>query len=355
MSRLPFDINDDEIRIISSERKGPDIGKTHRNPKLLDEENDKENLPEDSEKCLECGELLKYDDELRENKLIKRAFMPQSTFDQRDKPKWKVWVIITAVILFGAICVFFWWEVKEDTESVENSVFESENFSENEEGIVIKDTVDLPVQTAIMSEKGYVSTYDTVINKVPLTIFNPRNLVPKLHIGTDALKDSTAGFVVQAADIRRDNGQIVGQYVSEGNLLSRGQSKAGFCAIINGKIIIGVADSTPYLEQAIESGGYFFRQYPLVVGGQVVENRLKSSSLRKALAELNGETVVIMSDREQTLMEFSKTLVDLGVTNAIYLIGSTAPGFAIDKEGRRIEFGKAYANPSIKSNYIIWE
>lgn len=109
------------------------------------------------------------------------------------------------------------------------------------------------------------------------------------------------------------------------------------------------------MEQAIENGGYFFRQYPLVVGGQVVENKLKPSSLRKALAELNGEIVVIMNDRKQTLNEFSQTLVNLGVTNAIYLIGSSAPGFAIDKEGHRIDFGKEVENPPLNSNYIIWE
>ena len=162
--------------------------------------------------------------------------------------------------------------------------------------------------------------------------------------------------MVQAADVRGDNGEILGAYVSEGNLLSRGNSKAGFCAIINGKLIIGVADYTPYLEQAIESGGYFFRQYPLVVGGQAVENKLNLSSLRRALAELNGEIVVIMGDKKQTLNEFSQTLVDLGVSNAIYVIGGNeAPGYAKDEKGNRIEFGKKCDSPYPNSNYIIWE
>ena len=313
-SLLPNDIKDDEIRIISSERNLP----VHAN---------------------------KYEMEGKEERL---KYKP-------EKPKWKFWVIITAVLFFGGLCVFFWWEINDDPEETENFVIDSENIGEDKLSFERIDTLSVPVTTSAIAEKGFVETYDTVINKVPLTILKPKNLTPKLHVGIDALRDSTASLVVQAADIRRDNGQIVGAYVSEGNLLSRGQSKAGFCAIINGKLIIGVADSTPYLEQAIETGGYFFRQYPLVVGSQVIENKLKHSSLRKALAELNGEIVVILNDKQQTLNEFAQTLVDLGVTNAIYLIGSTAPGFAIEEDGKRIDFGKEFEKPSVNSNYIIWQ
>ena len=313
MSLLPNDIKDDEIRIISSERNLP----AKKEPSKL-------NLPYELDK------------------------------KEEGKPKWKLWVIISAIIFFGGLCVFFWWEVKDDQEETENIMFDSEKIGEVNLNIESLDTVSIPVPTKAVSEKGFVEIQDTVIDKVPLTIFKPKNLTPKLHIGVETLRDTTVKFVVQAADIRRDNGQIVGAYVSEGNLLSRGQSKAGFCAIINGKLIIGVADSTPYLEQAIETGGYFFRQYPLVVGGQVIDNKLKSASLRKALAELNGETVVVMSDKKQTLNEFSQTLVDLGVSNAIYLIGSTAPGFAVDEEGKRTDFGKEYSAPPHNSNYIIW-
>ena len=206
-----------------------------------------------------------------------------------------------------------------------------------------------------VSKPGFVEIRDTTVNKIPLAIFTPKNAVPKLHIGVDALRDSAAVLVVQAADIRRDNGGIVGAYVLDGDLISRGQSKSGFCAIINGKLIIGVADATPYLEQAIETDGYFFRQYPLVVGGQIVENKPQNSSLRKALAELDGEIVVIMSQNRMTLNDFAQSLVDLGVSNAIYLIGSSAFGFAKDSSGNRVEFGVEQPQPSKNTNYLIWE
>lgn len=206
-----------------------------------------------------------------------------------------------------------------------------------------------------ITERPYVEMFDTVAGNERLTIFIPKFAKPKLHIGTDILKDNDAVFVLQAADIRKDNGGIVGAYVSEGELLSRGQSKAGFCAIISDEVSVGVSDATPYFEKAIESNGYFFRQYPLVVGGQMVENKLKFSSLRRALAEWNGEIVVVMGHSPMTLNEFAETLIDLGVSNAIYLIGSTSYGFAKDKNGDRIIFGEEEINPPKNSNYIVWE
>ncbi len=202
---------------------------------------------------------------------------------------------------------------------------------------------------------GFVEITDTTVNNVSLAVFHPRNATPMLHIGTDVLHDSDAVLAVQAADIRNDNDEIVGAYVLEGNLISKGKSKSGFCAIIGGNITIGVADSTPYFEQAIESDGYFFRQYPLVIAGQVVENKPRGQAFRKALAEWNGTTVVILSHTKLTFHDFAQSLADLGVTNAIYLVGSTSFGYAINSEGNRIEFGKEAINASANTNYIVWK
>ena len=52
--------------------------------------------------------------------------------------------------------------------------------------------------------------------------------------------------------------------------------------------------------------------------------------------------------------DFAQTLVDLGVANAIYLVGSEAFGFAVDSEGNRTEFGKEAPSPKVSTNYIIW-
>lgn len=210
-------------------------------------------------------------------------------------------------------------------------------------------------ETGLNLNKGYVLISDTIINCNSLSIFTPVNATPRLHVGTDILNDTSVLMAVWAADLRADNGMIVGAFVEKGELVSKGEAKAGFCAIIDNKMTIGVADATPMLEQALEYNGYFFRQYPLVVGNQVVENKPKGKALRKALAEIDGRHVVVMSRNRMTFHDFSQTLVDLGVTNAIYLVGSSTYCFAINEAGQKIEFGLECPTPHSHINYLVWE
>ena len=264
------------------------------------------------------------------------------------KRKWIVTVSILVVLACVMTVVYLIFAKNSKEDSLEIITNETVVYQENTEDIVPDTIISEPLSV------GFISVSDTIINRIPLTIFNPTTLTPTLQIGTDVINDSTVRFVVQAADVRGDNGGTVGAYDNKGELISKGQAKSGFCAIIGGKINIGVADATPFLEQALETDGYFFRQYPLVVANQVVENKPKGKSLRKALAELNGETVVIMSRKEMTFHDFSQSLVDLGVANAIYLVGGKGYGFAIDSEGRKIEFGRLLKDMRPNTNYIVW-
>lgn len=254
-------------------------------------------------------------------------------------PRWLYYAIVCAAVAIIATVYALLWG--------------SDDTADSEELAVTQEAA-APGDTATVVKKGYVEITDTVVGNVPLVILTPRDATPKLHIGIDVLQTPDVVMAMQAADIRSDNGGIVGAYVVDGNLVSKGQAKSGFCAIIDGNITIGVADATPFLEKAIESDGYFFRQYPLVVGNQLVENKPKGRSLRKALAEWNGATVVVMSRNRLTFHDFAQTLVDLGVANAIYLVGSEAFGFAVDSEGNRTEFGKEAPSPEASTNYIIW-
>lgn len=277
---------------------------------------------------------------------------PGDTSSSHRKPALIVWLVIAIVFLTGLL---IWLLITHDTSKTEDSSLRLKSIETTETIAVEESTITADdVVSPVNDTKSYVNITDTIINDIGLTIFVPEEATPQLVVGPDALSDTTAVFVVQAADIRGDNGEIVGAYVDKGHLLSKGQAKSGFCAIIGGNITVGVADSTPFLEQALETDGYFFRQYPLVVANQVVENKPKGRSLRKALAELNGHIVVIMSHRRLTFHDFAQSLVDLGVKNAIYLVGSSAYGFAIDSQGTKIEFGQPYQNPAPNTNYIVW-
>lgn len=201
---------------------------------------------------------------------------------------------------------------------------------------------------------AYTIKTDTIVDGIALSILTPNNATPVLEIGNGCLNDSTIVLTAQAADIRGDNGGIVGSFVVNGELVSKGEAKAGFCSIINGDVTVGVADATPLFEQALMSNGYFFRQYPLVVGGQIVENKPKGKSIRKALVELDGKISVVISPEKLTFHDFSQALADVGVSNAIYLVGGDAYGRYVDADGISFTFGHEWNKEIYNVNYIVW-
>lgn len=212
-----------------------------------------------------------------------------------------------------------------------------------------------PIEEPAPVAKPYTTVTDTLVGRVGLTILTPHDATPTLMVGPQTVNDTAAVLIVQAADVRADNGEIAGACVVAGNVMGRGEKKGGYCAIIDGKMTIGVAESTPLLEEAIDTQGYFFRQYPLVVAGQIVENKPKGRALRKALAELSGSIVVIMSRERLTFHEFSQSLVDLGATTAIYLVGSTGYCFYRTESGRA--FSSGYRNQEVYANlnFLVWK
>lgn len=102
------------------------------------------------------------------------------------------------------------------------------------------------------------------------------------------------------------------------------------------------------------NNGYFFRQYPLVVGGQIVENKPKGRAIRKALAELDGRIYAVSSLERMSFHDFSQALVDLGVRNAIYLVGANSCGIYRDAQGKVFTFGTIPSEQLANINYIVW-
>lgn len=257
-------------------------------------------------------------------------------------------VSLAIVAAIGAAIILLWPKDSEP-ENVDG-VFEPE-----EE--VMHPAANRPLASASVSDAPYTERRDTVINDVRLALYIPHNASPVLFVGNpdDKLRRSPLAF--QAADIRADNRKILGAFVLEGKPLAWGLSKKGFCAIIEGKVTVGVSENSPLFEEATEKGGYFFRQYPLVDNGVLVENEPKNKTMRKALCDRAGEIFVAVSQTDESFHDFSQALVDLGVDNAIYLVGSHSSfGWAVSSDGTREVFGAddhraAYKNES----YIIWK
>ena len=262
------------------------------------------------------------------------------------KRKWG-WMILAAVLVIGVIASIIAFSCARSQE--EEGIFERS----------VHQAIPHPLRGWIQSLDSItdvcVITKDTTVNDIPMRLYVPLNMTPRLEVGYKCIDDTTHNMLLfQAADIRADNKKIVGAFVLRGKPLSWGLSKKGYCGIIGDQVTIGVADNSPLFEQATEVGGYFFRQYPLVSNGVLVENELKSQSTRRGLCELDGKVVVVETYTPESLHDFSQALVDIGTTNAIYLVGSAAIGWHRNFDGVGVASGQWEPRVFKNVSFIVW-
>ncbi len=299
------------------------------------------------------------DDEIR---IVTGAVVPSTDTPQVAKlPFYKSSSFIVGIVLLLVIVsVVLFMILGRDAQS--NKVLHEPSYFEpvNESQPVVTDTVSkLSKWQEDNLTQSFCELRDTTINDIPLQIFIPHNALMSLHIGRMDKNDTTIIYTAQAADIRADNGGIVGAFVLKGVPRAWGLSKKGFCASIDGVVTVGVADNSPLFEEATEKSGYFFRQYALVDNGQLVENNPKGKTIRRAICSRRGEIFMVETGTAESLHDFAQALVDLSVNNAIYLVGSQAYGWAVDESGMRHEFGDdSYYSGRRRmprnTSYIVW-
>ena len=267
------------------------------------------------------------------------------------------WIAIIALVMVAIAAAALLIAQQREAQTAELSVPEPALFEPIEKVEVVEQKW---LGSNVAEEReGFTEIRDTIINDIPLRIFIPHNAEMSLHIGRMDKEDKEIVYVAQAADIRADNGGIVGAFVLKGEPRAWGLSKKGFCASINGVVTVGVAENSHLFEHATEEGGYFFRQYPLVSDGQLVENEPKGKSIRRAICDRQGEIFMIESGTAESFHDFAQALVDLGVDQAVYLVGSSAYGWAVDAEGNVHEFGEdnyytgRHRMPK-NTSYIVW-
>ena len=193
-------------------------------------------------------------------------------------------------------------------------------------------------------------TVDTTV----LDIYYPVMATAELCLGAPDTADKGILMATLAADLRRDNGRIVGAFVLHGEPLSWGLSKRGYCAIIDGVVTVGVADNSPLFEQATETGGDFFRQYPAVDGGCAVRNNPENSAFRRALCSIDGRICIVASAGRMTMDAFACALVQAGVQDAVFLVGGSADGWYREYDGSVHRLGSTYVRNNRFVNYIVF-
>lgn len=275
--------------------------------------------------------------------------LQQKVSSDEKKPQrqywWKIILAVVAAIGIAVCCWTFFLGNEPKTPSDDCGKMESYE-------TVTMDTVAVD---AGAPAPAFCEEYVDSVNDICLHIVTPVGCMPELHLGK--LPDDKGAFVmaVQAADVRGDNGEIAGAYIYRGELKSKGRSKLGYCAIIGNELTLGRQVETPLFERAIEENGYFFRQYSLVNEGKMIDIKPKGKSLRRALCYFKGKIVIIESVERESYHDFSQALADLGVEEAIALIGGDALFMYVTEDGKVCLKGKELAEQYKNINYIVWK
>ena len=215
------------------------------------------------------------------------------------------------------------------------------------------DTTQVITFENLTETKSYTQFSRDTVNDIALQIYTPVGGHVELYVGQLPNDDSSIILAAQAADYRADNGKISGAFVYRGELLSRGHPKYGFCAIIGDKLTMGMSPETPLFERAVEQNGYFFRQFALVHDGQPGESLPKGKAIRRALCYYQQAIVIVESAERESMHDFSQALLDMGVQEAIALVGSIQLPLYEDEAGNRIINEQEHWEKA-QETYIVW-
>lgn len=210
------------------------------------------------------------------------------------------------------------------------------------------------LQDSISSGPAYVVTSDTIINDIPLRTLTPIGGHIELYVGHNPENDKNIILAAHAADLRDDDGTPAGAFVYNGELFSKGHSKYGFCAIVDGEVSIGRQIETPLFERAIEQNGSFFRQYSLITNGKLMSIPQKGKAVRRALCLKDSTLILIESMTPESYHDFSLALEDYGISEALALVGANAAVMWRDNNGKLTKNGEKFGQSYQYENYIIW-
>lgn len=266
----------------------------------------------------------------------------------RLRKSWWMWLVAALVVMAAAAA---WWlfagnDAEHVDEQASQPVVEVTHNKASEPSNVVTSLPSSPKQEAT------VDVAEVEFNEVPLKVFTINGGKAELVMGSMRDLGDDVLLAVHAADVRADKDEPVGVFVVNGEVKSRGQNKNGFCAIINGQITIGQQVETSLFERVINERGSFFRQFSIVSAGQPVELAPKGKALRRALCITNGQVQVVESQRSVTYGNFAKALSDMGVSDALTLVGGGVYVYCPDKSDVSEQALSEKTHPA--ENFLVW-
>lgn len=273
------------------------------------------------------------DDEIE---ILGRNPLPENNHDRirRRRRRW-IFIALAALAIIIATLVFYLIP-RDDYPEVNDDAMA-------QEGMVLR-------LTSKVSMPHYVNDS---INNLPFTMICLEGFPAKVTFEHPDSLPPMILMALPAADYRADNGGIVGEFIHEGKEIGRGERKKGFCYIDSkGKITLGIGKGEKQMEKALKGEGTFFRQYALVMDGEIQPNILKGKAKRRALGFLDGKPMIVMTTDRESIYDFSEALADYGFSEAIYLPGGDCFLKFITEEGDHYQ--NPYSSASEYMNYLVF-
>ena len=268
--------------------------------------------------------------------------------DHHFNPKWLLLIPAIAIVGFLAYLVYDKFFTEDENEQVTEAPQQPRE---------IEEPLPQKAELELASADSTLNVIDTVINDINVRLYiPPTGSKPQLVMGYEVIKDTANTLLCLAAADAGMNDKIVGAFVVDGEILSTGRSKKGFCAIIGDTVTIGISENSPLFERASNENGSFFRQRALVDSGRIVINEKRGIFMCRALCQKENQFFVAHCMDRCSLYDFSQLLQDLGVEQAIYLQSAeNAKGWYRNTDGHCELVGDWSSRKHCKSaNFIIW-
>lgn len=268
--------------------------------------------------------------------------------DHHFNPKWLLLIPAIAIVGFLAYLVYDKFFTEDENEQVTEAPQQPRE---------IEEPLPQKAELELASADSILNVIDTVINDISVRLYiPPTGSKPQLVMGYEVIKDTANTMLCFAAADAGVSDKIVGAFVVDGEVVSTGLSKKGFCAIIDDTVTIGISENSPLFERAINDKGSFFRQRALVDSGRIVINEKRGIFMCRALCRKENRLFVVHSMDRCSLYDFSQLLQDLGVEYAISLQSAeNAKGWYLNTDGHCELVGDWSSRKYPKSaNYIIW-
>ena len=194
-------------------------------------------------------------------------------------------------------------------------------------------------ENKIKGKAGIEMTVDSCLG-VKMKIYKINGLKAEMRDSFPSTDDKDVYLITRSSDYRYDNDEkkIIGDYVLNGEMISKSNWRAGYFAILNGKVEIGVGRYPDMRSFIIDNKGSMFRQFALVSAGIKCTSQyaLKGKVSRCAYARTaEGNMYFIETINPETLYGFADALIEYGMIDAIYITGGSQENlFYRDAEGR---------------------